>query len=333
MVETDGQAGATWRYVVCRDEESDGNVGIAERGVAQSKVLGFRLVDLLSEYGGCACIVTSSLMRAEATGKLIREVFFPHVKLCVDVGLNEVLFSDSSHPETTADVFVRIQRVFNTWLDVCKLGRPVVFVSHSGWIFDCMKLFGLLSHRSRFRCVKLASNMMLEFGSIQTCAHGCWGVETAEDFKGGQKEIAVHVDRVPRMWRNLPSRKWGKSSIEWVDNDWIVRTDVWTMDKWRERSGDMPLMAITKHRRLRCLRDLSRIDLSSLRRIDSFYPDNEWVKFILYPPFVWRLHIHVQKRGWPLHYINTHLLSDVISMIESLEEGDLSVKSFLVYKR
>ena len=43
--------------------EQDENVGVTERGMAQSKALGYRMAGLLSEYGVCACIVTSSLIR------------------------------------------------------------------------------------------------------------------------------------------------------------------------------------------------------------------------------------------------------------------------------
>ena len=57
------------------------------------------------------CVYSDQL--SHQNGKLILcKVFFPHVKFCVDVGLNEMAFSDSPQPETKADIFVRIQRIF-----------------------------------------------------------------------------------------------------------------------------------------------------------------------------------------------------------------------------
>ena len=103
------------------------------------------------------------------------------------------------------------------------------------------------------------------------------------------------------------------------------------------------LMAISMHNQsvggkpLACLRDLRHEHLESLLEIDSLYPDTEWIKFILYPPWVYQLHIHIHKKNpdtvdetWALPCRNLYLLKDVISMVRDnvIRDGCLLVYYF-----
>lgn len=337
-------------FIVCRHAERDRDVGITQRGMKQARRLGRNLLNLLEEQDECACIVTSKTARAVATGEVLTDEFFPHVKLCQDADLDEVVFKPRllhSHmrnevAEADSVLFLRIQRSIRRWLEVAfavdgsgvkdaitpgamntnpgvqaqlqARCLKIIFITHSGWIHACMRLFCLIPPHSTFFCVHLASMHALTFPCIKECARGGWGVETAQDFSNKKDEVDLGVSHVAKMWRDLPTRTWGKSRVLWRDADWLVREDVWKMERWRQHTSYMPLLAIAASDALRCLRDLNASHVDALKKIDRAYPDSEWVKFLLYPPYVWRLHVHIQRVSCPMSYKNVYLLRDVITM-------------------
>ena len=148
-------------------------------------------------------------------------------------------------------------------------------------------------------------------------------------------EMPARVLDVSRLWMDRPSRTLGPSRVVGKSGDWLIRTDVWKMERLGMQcdSADV-LMAISTHRprALTCLRDLQRNHLDSLVELDTLYPDREWIKFILYPPWVWQLHIHICRRGCDnrLPCRNVHLLGDVISMLGG--NGDIQGGCLLVYR-
>jgi len=327
------------RFLLCRHAERDGDSGITARGVEQANALGRKLSRRLGGTTGCACIVTSKAARTIATGEVVRDGFFPGVRLCQDADLDEVEFkSRPSHvrgrlqvAEVDGELFARIQRVVRTWMavhyassggaEVSTYATTIVFVTHSGWIHACMRLFNLIPVYSSFFCVPLASLHPLEFPSVNECTGGRWGVETASDFERRKSEVDLQVSRVAKEWRDLPSQTWGKSRVIWRDADWLVREDVWKMERWRQCTAYMPLLAIAESDGLRCLRDLRASNVGALQKIDRAYPDDDWVKYLLYPPYVWRLHVHIQRRSCPMSYKNVYLLRDVIAMASGNPDG------------
>jgi uncharacterized protein (DUF2249 family) len=87
------------------------------------------------------------------------------------------------------------------------------------------------------------------------------------------------------------------------------------MHKWNVHSDILMAISNIKMRDgtvLRCLRDLSPEHLPALKRLNAMYDDSQWVKYIMYPPYVWRLHVHIQSIDTPLPYKNAYLLNDVI---------------------
>jgi hypothetical protein len=137
------------------------------------------------------------------------------------------------------------------------------------------------------------------------------------------------VGMVDKMWNDAPVPGMGGAEVFKDSNEWLVERDIWAMKKWNVKSDI--IMAISKIRMeggcfLRCLRDLLPEHVSALKELDKEYDDGVWVKYIMYPPFVWRLHIHIQGRDAPLPFRNVYLLGDVIRSLEmSKGSGDFLV--------
>lgn len=321
-------------FLLCRHagrESPRGGMGssLNPREVRQAQGMARALLDGVGGEPGCACIVTSEARCAMVTGAVV-QASFPCVRLCHDAALDGRDGAWSTEAESDARLFVRIQRAVRSWLQAAVPvpgslpgSKPlvVIFITHAAWIHACMRLFGLSPSQSSFFRVPFASVHRLEFPPLDRCVSGGWGFETPADFERRREEVALHVSRVARVWRDLPTRTWGRSKVLWQDSDWVVRTDVWKMERWRQRTGHMPLLAIAVSDELRCLRDLNEGDVGALRKLDRAYPDDEWVKYLLYPPFVWRLHVHIQHRSCPMVYRNVYFLRDVIAMVSGMPGG------------
>ena len=306
------------RVIVCRHgmQRSDGT--LSHEGEAQSLRLG---EELQRAEQRVACIVTSTLPRASRTGWVVQRHSFPDAPVYADADLDEQRFDQH---ETSWSMFIRIQRVLGRAL---QFDGDVVLVTHSGWIHACLRALGRIPLHARFAGpVGLATAHPIDFPLDSRAGAGGWGCETPSAFATALvSEIPLRVADVPRLWSGAPSRVFGPSRLVWADPDWTVQTDVWKMEKLSLNgmhsfsAGPEMLMAISVHggQPLSCLRALRPEHLDSLTRLDQRYPDASWVKFVLYPPWVWRLHVHICPRGVPMPFRNVHLLGDVISMVRS----------------
>lgn len=316
------------RVILCSHGKQQRDGYLSNFGMKQSSVLGDQLVRGKFDI---TCIFTSSLPRAIQTGEIVRHSGFQSVEFFSDPDLDEERFSQR---ESHWELCLRIQRLLTRAL---QYRGDVVLVTHPGWIFACFRLLGVVPAAARFKPVGLASFRELVIPSQQTNSGSGWFFESSVDYAKALKgEIPRHVSNVVRKWRDLPSRTFGESRVVLRTPDWIVRTDVWNMEKLKTvysfGDGRVPLMAISMHHPapLVCMRDLRHEHLESLMAIDALYPDSEWVKFILYPPWVWQLHIHIHAVGHErvLPCRNVHLLKDVISMVCS---GGMPSCRMLVY--
>lgn len=323
------------RIIVCRPgaRRSDGH--LSRMGQKQSRLLGEALKGSVGQ--SIACIVTSTLQRAVQTGETVMHYSFPGISMHSDSDLDEQRFGQH---ESDWALCVRIQRALGRLIQI---QGDVVVVTHSGWIYACFRLMGLLAPGTPFSPVALASMHPLmvpvfDGGQVGPALKG-WVCETSLSYACAlMYEIPRNVSLVSYKWRERPSKTFGASKVVLETSNWIVKTDVWNMDKHRADylfKGDIePLMAISIHngQPLACMRDIRPEHLESLFEIDSLYPDEEWIKFILYPPWVYRLHIHIIRKdiaSVSLPCRNVHMLKDVISLVQ---EGVTIDGCMLVYR-
>ena len=305
------------RVILCSHGKLRENGELCSVGERQCQSLG---VLLRSSNSNVVCILTSTLPGAIQTGEIVRHSGFQDVTFCSDPDLDEERFSQR---ESHWKLCLRIQRLLARAL---QFRGDVVLVTRPGWISACFRLLGVVSANAPFTPVDLASSHEL----VIPCHRGGYGPqwfsESPLDYAFKLKdEIPRNIAIVSRHWRDLPSRRFGESRVVLQTPDWIVRTDVWNMEKLKGvhlfENGCEPLMAISKHqpKPLACMRDLRHEHLESLITIDTHYPDSRWVKFILYPPWAWQLHIHIHAIGHErvLPCRNVHLLKYVISMVQN----------------
>jgi broad specificity phosphatase PhoE len=312
------------RIIVCRHgaRRSDGSLSKLGRGQARG------LAEALRRSAGgenIRCIVTSALNRAVQTGEIVRQQCFQGIQIFSDCDLDEERFHQS---ESTWTLCVRIQRVLGR---LVQIQGDVVVITHSGWIFACFRLMGLISPQTPFAPVRLASMHTLNFpvavGGLSSSGRHGWLCEPSSAYAASRlREIPYNVSLVPSKWKERPSKTFGASRVVRETPNWVVKTDVWNMEKHKAEcvfeEGYEPLMAISIHggQPLACLRDLRMEHLDSLLEINALYPDEEFTKFILYPPWVYRLHIHIYRKSLPLLSLpcrNVHLLDDVISLVRN----------------
>ena len=321
--------------VICRHAHRDESDHLDALGVGQSHRLGAQLKRMLDRRDiACSCILTSSLDRAKETGNVIKTHL--HTPCLVDAHLDEYYPDDSQG-------FLRILMAVWNALEMSPSNHSVVLVTHSCVLHRCARLFGKIPFSSKFRAAPLASMHLFEFPfgieSFETRARhsqsaipvssgdkavgdykpGVWYCETESMFRQKEEWISRMVGMVDKMWDDAPVPEVGRVEVFLDSEDWVVESDVWAMKKWNVKSQIM--MAISKIKMvdgvvLRCLRDLLPEHLRSLHVLDQMYPDSKWVKYILYPPFVWRLHVHIQGRDAPLPFKNVYLLRDVIHSLE-----------------
>jgi hypothetical protein len=327
------------RIIICRHGARRRDGQLSSRGGQQSRELG---LSLEAFKGSISCIFTSQLTRAVETGRIVQETL-PGSTFFSNADLDEQRFGEG---ESDWALCIRIQQGLMRILQAP--GNVVVVITHSWWIFSCFRLMGVINADASFAPVGLASSHHLVLPcmpddiSVDHALKG-WFCEQRKTYDAAlQAYIPAKVSNVQNMWREKPSRTFGDSIVVMETDCWVVKTDVWNMEKHKNIctyvKGTEPLMAISTHNMavsgqpLACLRDLKQEHLASLVDIDSKFPDQLWFKFILYPPFVYRLHIHIHRRGpcmGPLPCRNVHLLGDVISMVR---DGIIQHGSLLVYR-
>lgn len=323
------------KIIICRHgaRRSDGQLSKAGRAQARC------LAGDLKRAGGesVCCIVTSSLQRAIQTGGIIAQHSFQGIDMFSDSDLDEERFNQN---ESSWSLCVRIQRVIGRLI---QFPGDVIIITHSGWIYACFRLMGLIAPNIPFSPVGLASMHLLKLpvavgGLLHSDKQG-WFCEPRRAYAVSQMyEIPMNVSMVPLKWRERPSKTFGPSRVVLETSNWLIKTDVWNMEKHKSEcefaEGFEPLMAISIHggQPLACMRDLRLEHLGSLLEIDSLYPDQIWTKFILYPPWVYCLHIHIYRNDLKLTSLpcrNVHLLKDVISLVQ---DGVVQDGCMLVYR-
>jgi hypothetical protein len=327
------------RIIICRHGARRRDGLLSRKGEQQSRVLG---QSLEAFKGSISCIFTSQLTRAVETGRIVQDTSLPGASFFSDADLDEQRFGEG---ESDWALCIRIQEGLRRILQAP--GDVVVVITHSGWIFSCFRLMGVINAGASFSPVRLASShhvvlpCMPDDVAVDHALKG-WFYEQRKTYDAALEGcIPVEVSKVQKRWREKPSHTFGDSIVVMETDSWVVKTDVWNMEKHKNICtyvrGTEPLLAISTHNMgvggqpLACLRDLKQEHLASLIDIDSRFPDQFWIKFILYPPWVYRLHIHIHRRGpcmGSLPCRNVHLLGDVISMVR---DGSIQGGSLLVY--
>lgn len=310
---------------MCRHAHRDSSNRLDGKGVHQSHMLGDKLKKIMYDRGvACSCVITSGLERARETGAIVGSHL--HVHCLEDSHFDENYTMDSTG-------LLRLLMALWNALQTSKTNESVVVITHSCVLYKCAKLFRKLPLRQELGSVSLYEfGFDLGLGDIQSFTERSldawerkddmingWCCETKLDFEGKQDWVRKMVGSVKDMWKDSPIPRVGPSRVFFNSDEWLVRLDIWAMDKWNVHSDI--LMAISNIEMkdgtvLRCLRDLSPEHLPALRRLDAMYSDSKWVKYIMYPPFVWRLHVHIQCVDSPLPYKNAYLLKDVIGNLD-----------------
>ena len=300
--------------VMCRHAHLDESDHLDAQGVTQSRALGGKLTDLMRRDLKYTCIITSSSDGAKETGAILKSQL--HTPCLVDSHLDEYFPDDSNG-------FLRILMAIWNALEVSSSDEAVVLVTHSCVLHRCARLFGKIPLMSDFHSMPFASMSLYKFpfgyeDRTGVVINRMWYCETGGMFRQKCEWVDKMVGMVDRMWDNAPVPEVGPVEVFLDSDEWLVETDVWAMNKWRVKSTI--IMAITKIKMggvvLRCLRDLMPEHVHALKTLDEMYPDTKWVKYITYPPFVWRLHVHIQGTEAPLPYKNVYLLKDVIASLE-----------------
>ena len=307
--------------LICRhahyilDGEED--AGLGKRGQQESETL----AEALLAGGGWDCVITSTMRRAVETGAIVAR-HKPGTPVLSDEAFDE----HSVFPDPM--LAVRIQAGLRRAL---ARGRRVVVITHSGVIDSMGRIFGKKPYRCEFRPVPNASWRPLTFrDDYDPDPH--WICESSGMFAKEARLVRGMARKVSRLWTGEPNEDGELSAESYSDADWSVITDVWSKSWPKERT---PLLAITLRTmsdgtKLRCLRDLTREDIPALERLDERYSDGEWVKYLLYPPFVYQLHVHIQRRECPMQFRGVYVLKDVIAELREL--GSFRERDLLCWK-
>ena len=277
-----------------------------------------KLVNLGMDY---SCIVTGGDERARVTADWI------NTRLTNTPTETEHRLDFISRDDGNAIYKIRMA-VFKllTYTRDCK---TVIFVTNPLFIKLCSILFfGIKIHAF----IPLAFTLPLRFPEAsyfsETPLVSEWRYETPDAYEKSKAYVEEEVGWVDSKWRDKPSKMHGKSEIVYESKAWTVRTDVWKMDRQGSENKFEVLMAITRQRLdesedgkegfLRSIRDLTPEHIPALKELDKMYSDNKWVKYFQYPPFVWKLHLHIEPRehSHPPPR-NAYLLEDVITLVQS----------------
>jgi hypothetical protein len=270
-----------------------------------------------------SCIVTGGDERARVAADVINSRL-DHIPIVTEEGQLDFITRDESNPIYKARMaiyqLVKYTRDYKT----------VIFVTNSPFIRLCSILFfGIKIHGP----IPLAFTLPLRFPDASyfegTSLIAQWRYETQDAYDKSRAYVDEEVGWVASKWRDKPSKMHGESEIINESEYWTVRTDVWKMDRQGQGNNFDVLMAITRQKLsenedgetgfLRSIRDLKTPEhVKALEEIDRKYPDKQYVKFFQYPPFVWKLHLHIEPRQHAhVPPRNGYLLKDVIRLVQS----------------
>lgn len=312
--------GVTACFVICAPAECGADGLLTAEGRQQCERLGEGL-SLHSEANGQpSCVVAGAHGAGAVTAR----------ELCRAGPLQSVpLLSEAVALETEGGGGNARARIQRTLTGLVGRGGTVVLVVPRPWRRICARMMGRSDAPMRPGAARVLRLPCRD-------SRGEWECETATRFAEMQPWIARMAGLSGEMWPDRGSIDWGEPTQVRSTPDWKVLRDVWTMEDMCRRGGAlskraefMPLLCITHSPALRCMRDLTPRDLPALSWVDSAYPDEDWVKYLHYPPTVWRLHIRVQRRGTQVQGRNVYLLSDVIGLVKS---GRAAEAPLLVYR-
>ena len=303
---------------------------IGESGEIGIRNLAEKLVNLKVDY---SCIITGGDERARGTAEVIRS----------RLGTTPIETENELDliPRDDSNALYKTKRAISRLLTYTRDSKPVIFVTDSPFIKLCSILFfGIKTHGA----VPLAFTLSLGFPEVSYFGGPSlitqWRYETQDAYDKSRAYVDEEVGWVASKWRDRPSKLHGESKIVYESENWTVRTDVWKMDRQFKGSNFEILMAITRLKLnenenygeagfLRSIRDLKTSEhVAALEEIDRKYPDKQYVKYFQYPPFVWKLHIHIEPREHSrLPPRNAYLLKDVIKLVQS----DHGCRDLLVY--
>lgn len=310
-------------FLLVRHSAKDRAGGLPSKAMRDAELLKRDMESSILLRGACLGVVSSTNTAALDTARLLTGDGCV-IPLIEEKGMDEQ--SIGGHG-SGSDLMLQIERVLRKYVALSAPGHAkgfTVLVAGPRWVVRCARLFGQQTHgRSKG-------------GRLDPVQGGCWLLsfpcpgwrcETIDDYKiMMQTKEGKLMDDVFVKWKNRPSRVWGEGEVMWRDRDWVVRKDVWKMDHWGRHgdthgdSGDlMPLVACATHLGLKCIRDLQHDHLDALVNLDRRFPDADgWIKYLLYPPYVWRLHVHIQKKGTPMPCFNVFRLEEVLDMLSNL---------------
>lgn len=307
---------------VCRHAEKksiEEGDGLTERGRLQSVELGKSIMREISDGRTIDYISHSPYKRTKETAEILERVLKPRFdfKSREDNDLRESIEFDSM-------VALRIRRAIENVLQGS--GDVSVLVTHSGIIHSIKKLLGLCSPHCKFTPIEQGSFIKIRLPIASCFQHnrnaqtGEWRCETPETYMTAIRAVEKEKMQVHRKWPYV-------TETIAVTPDWEIIRDTWKEEKTLDRQGDKieSHLAIAKFD-CASLRDLTEDHVSFLKEIERLYPESTHLKYIQYPPFVWKLHVHIIKmQNVPgaippsslLKYQNTVLFSDVLKQLST----------------
>jgi hypothetical protein len=217
------------------------------------------------------------------------------------------------------------------------LGDTIILITHSGTIFNIEKLFNIRSYESTFQPIPQACFFQLRIPlasqfDAYSGAIGRWRCETPEKYMSKLFEVDREIARIEKKWSE-------ETEVYTNTTNWEILIDTWRQEKNQSRVGDdsLVLLAIA---RFNCasVRDLKKEHLEALEELDRLFPETRYIKFIQYPPYVWKLHVHIiEKRRDSssssihiMHYNNNILLKDAIQILRQNKDG-FAKRNMLIY--
>jgi hypothetical protein len=266
--------------------------------------------------------------RTKETARIVSRVVGTSLALNLtpDMDLRETITFDSV-------VAYRIRRSLENALQ----GRAgaAILVTHSGIIHSIKKVFGIIPQDARFTPVEQGSYLKLVI-PLTSCfeprSSGIkdWRCETPEKYLDRISSVQSEEKAVKEKWRQA-------THTVHSSRDWDIIQDTWKEEKHLSKTAEeiQAYLAIAKFD-CASLRDLNRGHLEKLQEIERLYPESAYLKYVQYPPFVWKLHIHIIKTEAMrhplddlLHYRNTVLFSDVLKTLE--QKSGYMTRNLLVH--